>query len=131
MYVDGSQIMSCSSDCTVRFWDAKHPECLNSIKPPHTQAAEPAILSICLHPKTPGHYILLPRSSTMLLMHQQGTVLKTMQSDKRGGEFVGCTMGPRGEWYYALGDESVLYCFEASTGKLEHKLQVGTSSYEI
>lgn len=122
--LDGSQIVSCSSDCTVKFWDAKRAECLKSIKPPHTQAAEPAILAIYVHPTRPEEYVLIPRSSTMLVMQHQGTVVKTMQSPKKEGEFVACCVGPRGACYYALGEDSVLYCFSAESGKLEHQLQV-------
>lgn len=120
--------MSCSSDCTVKLWDVKRAECVHSIKPPHTQAAEPAILSIHPNPKNVEEYILIPRSFTMLVMHQQGKIIKTLQSSKKEGEFVGCAIGPRGEWYYALGEDGVLYCFVAETSKLEHELKVRSVS---
>jgi hypothetical protein len=38
---------------------------------------------------------------------------------------VACTVSPRGEWVYCLGQDCILYCFSVQSGKLEHLMQVG------
>ncbi|WIA33260.1 hypothetical protein OEZ86_006402 [Tetradesmus obliquus] len=125
---DGSQVISCSSDATVRIWDAKTCEQLHGFRPPAAGGGEkedPGIHSIQLHPLHPEQIFVSNQSSSLYLMNMSGQVIKAMQSGKReGGDFRAMAVSPRGEWVYALGEDSVLYCFSTAAGKLEHIMQV-------
>ncbi len=35
---------------------------------------------------------------------------------------MACTVSPRGEYLYCLGEDSTVYCFGTASGKLEHVL---------
>eukprot|EP00882_Tetradesmus_deserticola_P028145 GHRQ01031333.1.p2 GENE.GHRQ01031333.1~~GHRQ01031333.1.p2 ORF type:complete len:270 (+),score=129.05 GHRQ01031333.1:652-1461(+) len=125
---DGSHVISCSSDATVRIWDAKTCEQLHGFRPPAAGGGDkedPGIHSIQLHPLHPEQIFVSNQSSSLYLMNMSGQVIKAMQSGKReGGDFRAMAVSPRGEWVYALGEDSVLYCFSTAAGKLEHIMQV-------
>ena len=121
---DGSQVVSSSSDSSVRVWDSKTCECLQTFQPPQmTSTGEAAVNNVSLCPHNQDHLIVCNRTSAVHLMTPQGMVLKSFASGKReGGNFLSCVCSPRGDFIYCLGEDSTVYCFGFASGKLENVL---------
>lgn len=66
------QVISASSDSTVRVWDAKTCECLHAFRPPQpTTTGEVAINSVHLFPQNQDQLVVCNRSSTVYIMTMQ------------------------------------------------------------
>jgi len=102
------QIVSASSDASVRVWDSKTCDCLTSFRPPQTSTSgEASVNAVHFYPQNPDQIIVCNRSSTVFIMTLHGHVVKSFQSGKReGGDFLACWVSPRGEWIYCLGEDS-------------------------
>uniref|UniRef100_A0A1I8EP00 WD40 repeat-containing protein SMU1 n=1 Tax=Wuchereria bancrofti TaxID=6293 RepID=A0A1I8EP00_WUCBA len=116
---DGHMCVSASSDGTVRVWNLKTCECVNTVR----VAGDTVVNSVNPIPKSDNQFIICNRSNTIVIVNIRGQIVKSMTSGKtENGNFVACTLSPRGDWVYCVGEDHVLYCFSLITGNLESTL---------
>jgi len=121
---NGAQIISAGSDGHIRIWDAKTTECVHTIQPGNLMN-EVTIHSVAIMPRNQEQLIICNRSNTVYIMNLQGQIIKSFSNGKvKEGDFLCCTVSPKGEWIYCVAEDHTLYCFSTQLNRLEHILKI-------
>ncbi|KAJ1991534.1 Serine/threonine-protein kinase smu1 [Dimargaris cristalligena] len=134
--MDMSKILSASSDGTVKVWDYKSAECLLSLSPQARSSMGTAVpasvssASLLRLQQVPGQanqVVMCPQLPAVYIMTVEGRVVKRFElpgADDTAPDFVDCAISPRGEYIYAIGTDSTLYCFNVESGLMEHTVKL-------
>lgn len=126
---DHLSIMTGSSDGTVKIWDSKTSECLNTFRPGFVSggfASELTVHTLIMLPDgTSDHIFVCGKSSSAYLINLQGRVLRTYSTGKtEGGDILCATVSPQGTWVYCVAEDGLMYVFDTVTCQLEHTVNV-------
>ena len=76
-------------------------------------------------PNNPDHVMIVVKSSHVFIVSIQGKLIRSFYGGRHmGGEFLCATVSPRGKWIYCIGEDSIMYMFDATTGQLENFLRI-------
>lgn len=61
----------------------------------------------------------------MILKHLSFQIVRTLTNAvAKDGDFVACIISPKGEFVYAVSEEHKLYCFNGTSGRVEHVMEI-------
>ena len=121
----GAQVLSGSSDGSVKIWDARTAACLHSFRPPGSgELLDVGVHTIATVPGDDERIIVCGRAATAHMLTLDGKVAQAYASDNPSCCFAACTLSPQGTWLYCAGDDHKLYCFSVAAGTLNHTLPV-------
>ena len=128
-----ANVVTASSDGTMKLWDSKTTECLLTIRPGvgsvANSLAEVPIISLQYLPGSSDQFVVTTRSTLAYIMNLNGQVIKSFNSGRKsGGDFLASTVSPQGKWLYCVGDDCTVYVFDVKAGQLEDMVELEDKS---
>jgi WD40 repeat-containing protein SMU1 len=120
---DSDRFYSASSDGTIKIWNYKHQELVNTIAPPVTNfMVEISINNIILNPKNAEQLFVSNKSNTIYLLTNNGLTMKTFSTEK-DRIITGICLSSDGEWLYAVDEDNILYSFSVENNILRNSFK--------
>ncbi len=116
---DGRQVLSASEDGKIILWETRTGQTL------HTLQHKPKIVFVSFTPRGPRALAsLAPDNLLDLVDVRTGQVIRTFWA--QGEKAITCAaLSANGRWILAGGTSGKLFLWNAQTGRLAHKLQIG------
>jgi WD40 repeat-containing protein SMU1 len=119
---DGEQVITVSSDGNVKVWDARSGDCVRTFKPDASSDAGASLVAVAALPSHADRFLFCSRSKQLHACGLDGGAKQTYTST--GGDLIAMAHSPKGGFVFGVGDDSVLYCFAADTGVVEHVVKM-------
>ncbi|KAJ3300620.1 Serine/threonine-protein kinase smu1 [Borealophlyctis nickersoniae] len=122
--LDGSRVITASSDGTTKIWDTKTADCLATLtlhegKAVTTGVHSPTVEKLLQMPRNMDQFVICNKSPYVYIVTVRGQLVKSLHSGKTtGGDFVAAALSSKGEFVYCAGEDNTLYCFHCESGKL-------------
>eukprot|EP00007_Cunea_sp_BSH-02190019_P003280 CAMPEP_0174242438 /NCGR_PEP_ID=MMETSP0417-20130205/27905_1 /TAXON_ID=242541 /ORGANISM="Mayorella sp, Strain BSH-02190019" /LENGTH=555 /DNA_ID=CAMNT_0015321833 /DNA_START=284 /DNA_END=1951 /DNA_ORIENTATION=- len=114
--------LSASSDGTLRLWDVKTTDTLRVMQ---IGSQTVAITQIAPHPVRQDTFLVCNRSQALQLINARAQILASFQLPTDTKAIIQCmAFSPKARWLYAGTDDGYLYCWDASTGRVEHIMRL-------
>eukprot|EP01038_Epipyxis_sp_PR26KG_P011992 gene11992-16055_t len=128
-----NNILTGSSDGTIKLWDIRSTECQLTYRPGMIAGVpvskETAVVSILQINSAQDQIIAVTRNCQAYLMTINGQIIRSFSSGKQvGGDFQCATLSPQGRWLYCVGEDGILYIFDVKNGQLETFLEIASNS---
>jgi WD40 repeat-containing protein SMU1 len=115
-------VLSASSDGTLRLWDVKTTDCVRTMQ---VGASTAAITQVAMHPVRQDTFLVCNRSQALHLVNVRAQILASFHLPSDTQAIIQCmAFSPKARYLYAGTDDGYLYCWEASTGRVEHIMRL-------
>ncbi|CAO3591772.1 unnamed protein product [Absidia cylindrospora] len=130
-YINGDlNIISASSDGTIKIWDSGSTECLSTITPSSTTLAVQLVLPLPTTSTLEG-FVICNKSKRLSIYSNKGDFVKTIPADEDedannniGSDFISAAVSTRGELLYAITETGKVYGFNIETGHVVQSVKV-------
>eukprot|EP01133_Synstelium_polycarpum_P015314 gene15314-18143_t len=120
------RVISCSSDATVRIWDAKSTDCLQTLRTSTSvRIKEIAVRSFTIM-KNPEFLLICNTSPTISIMSMRTQNITKQFTADGIKNFLCCTLSPQQNYLYAVSEDHMLHCFDVDKGTCLSSIDIHT-----
>lgn len=119
---NNQRVMSGSSDGTIKIWNPKTSECLQTITPMPVMSNNMgcAVQQMQRLPYASDQYLVCTQSNTLCTIDLNGSIGQVKYKlDSSDTEIIYACISPTGKYVYACGADNKIYSFNAKSGALD------------